>query len=101
MHDLMLLLRKWMVCTMSSVSDVEYLQAPSYIAACDTEIVLLLSHPCGVLVPLAVSDIPANRWIVGNAPVAICLRETSPDEIASEVSFVLTGRETIEQELRG
>jgi len=32
--------------------------------------------------PLIVSDIPANRWVIGNAPVAFYLKEATENDIA-------------------
>jgi glycosyltransferase involved in cell wall biosynthesis len=45
--------------------------------------------------PVIVSNIPCNRWILGNAPVGIYLRGTSPREIADGVREFLVRRNTL------
>jgi glycosyltransferase involved in cell wall biosynthesis len=77
---------------------VEHAEVPTYIAACDAGIVPLpdnirwrYQNPIKILEllamnkPIIVSDIPAHRWIIGNAPVAFYLRGTDPVSIAEGV----------------
>jgi glycosyltransferase involved in cell wall biosynthesis len=88
---------------------VDYLEVPSYVAACDVGIVPLPNHPwwrnqsptkvlecLAMNNPLIVSDIPANRWIIGDAPVALYLKGTSPEEIADGVEAFLTTRSKLD-----
>lgn len=87
---------------------VDYDQVPKYIAACDVGINSIPDRPwwryqCFIKVleclamnkPLIVSDIPAHRWMIGNAPVAVYLRGTSPREIADGVIAFLRIRESL------
>jgi len=87
---------------------VDYSEVPRYISACDVEINAVPDHPwwryqCFIKVleclamnkPLVVSDIPAHRWMIGNAPVAVYLRGTSPREIADGVIAFLRIRESL------
>jgi glycosyltransferase involved in cell wall biosynthesis len=91
---------------------VNYQEVPTYIAACDVEIVPLPDHPwwryqCPIKVleslamnkPLIISDIPANRWIVGNARVALYLTGTTPREIANGVQTFLATRNRLDPSL--
>jgi glycosyltransferase involved in cell wall biosynthesis len=77
---------------------VPYVEVPNYIAACTVGIVPLPDHPwwryqCPLKVleclamnkPLILSNIPAHRWIVGDAPVAQYLKGTDPRSIADGV----------------
>ena len=77
---------------------VDYSEVPRYISACDVEINAVPDHPwwryqCFVKTleclamnkPLIVSDIPAHRWIAGDAPVVLYLKGTSAREIADGV----------------
>jgi len=74
-----------------------------YIALSDVGIVPLPDHPwwryqCAIKIlellamnkPLLVSDIPANRSIIGDAPVASYLSGTSPREIADGIRHFLS-----------
>lgn len=83
---------------------VDYQQVPLYLAACDVELIPLPDHPwwryqCPFKLieslamnrPLIVSDIPAHRSIIGNAPVALYLKGTTANEIADGVrAFIKT-----------
>jgi glycosyltransferase involved in cell wall biosynthesis len=77
---------------------VDYAEVPRYVAACDAGIVALPDHiwwryQCPIKLleclamnkPVIISDIPANRWVVGNAPVALYLKGTSAQEIADGI----------------
>jgi glycosyltransferase involved in cell wall biosynthesis len=77
-------------------------EVADYIAAADVEIVPLPDHPwwryqCPIKVleclasnrPLIVTDIPANRWIIGDNPVAVYLKGTGPRQIADGVKAFL------------
>jgi len=91
---------------------VGYCDVPEYVAACDVGIVPLPDHPwwryqCPTKVleclamnkPLIVTDIPAHRWILGRAPVALYLKGTSPREIADGVLAFLASRNSFDPEL--
>jgi glycosyltransferase involved in cell wall biosynthesis len=84
---------------------VDYVEVPRYVAACDVGIVPLPDHPwwryqspikvlecLAMNKPLIVSDIPANRWIIGDAAAALYLSGTSPEKIADGVQTFLTMR---------
>jgi glycosyltransferase involved in cell wall biosynthesis len=77
---------------------VPHHEIPPYISACDVEIVPLPNHPwwrfqtptkvlecLAMNKPLIVSDIPSNRRIIGNAPVAVYMNGTTPEEIEDSV----------------
>ena len=85
---------------------VDHTEVPNYIAACDVGIVPLPNHiwfrlqnPVKVLEllsmgkPLIVSDLPANRWIISNKPVALYLKGTNPRSIADGVREFLQSRD--------
>lgn len=91
---------------------VSYSEVPDYIAACDVGIISLPDDPrwryqCPLKLleylalnkPVIVSNIPCNTWIVGNAPVGIYLRGTSPREIADGVRAFLLCRNTLHPSL--
>jgi glycosyltransferase involved in cell wall biosynthesis len=91
---------------------VEYSEVPEYVAACDAEIVTLPDHPwwryqCPIKVleclamnkPLILSDIPANRWIVEDAPVAIFTKGTTAREIADGIRAFISARSGLVPEL--
>jgi glycosyltransferase involved in cell wall biosynthesis len=80
-----------------------------YISACDAEIVPLPDHPwwrnqCSIKVleclamnkPLILSDIPGNRWVVGDAPVALYLKGTNARDIADGVKAFMNGRKNLD-----
>jgi glycosyltransferase involved in cell wall biosynthesis len=85
---------------------VDYCDVPDYIAACDVGIVPLPDHPwyryqCTLKLleylamkkPVIVSDIPANRSIVDDLPVAVYLHGTSPRQIADGIrAFQQSGK---------
>ena len=85
---------------------IDYRGVPSYIAACDVGLVPLPDDPrwryqcptktleyLAMNKPVIVSQIPANSWIVGRAPVGVYLQGTSPQEIANGVqSFIANAR---------
>ena len=98
--------------TIQMCGPVEYVQVPDYVAACDVGIVALPDHPwwryqCPTKVlenlamnkPLIISDIPANRWIVRDAPVALYLKGTSPHDIADGVRSFMVNRDTLDPSL--
>jgi len=83
-----------------------------YISACDAEIVPMPDHPwwryqCFIKVLeslamnklLIVSDIPANRWIIGDAPVAFYLKGTSSREIARGIREFFEIRDKLDPSL--
>lgn len=91
---------------------VDYAQVPDYIGACDAGIVALPDNPwwryqCPTKVleclamnkPLIVSDIPAHRWIIGSAPVALYLKGTGSQEIARGIRTFIATRHTLEPSL--
>jgi len=88
---------------------VKYADVPRYIAACDVGLVPLPDHPwwryqCPVKVieclamnkPLIVSNIPAHRWVISGAPVAIYLNGTTPSEIADGVRTYLKHKNSLD-----
>lgn len=91
---------------------VDYVHVPDYLAASDAEIVTLPNHPwwryqCPIKVleclamnkPLILSDIPANRSIVGDAPVALYTKGTSASEIADGIRAFVASRNNLNPEL--
>lgn len=83
-----------------------------YIALCDVGIVPLPDHPwwryqCSIKTlellamnkPLIVSDIPANRSIIGDAPVGSYLAGTSPREIADGIRHFLSIKDSLDPEV--
>jgi glycosyltransferase involved in cell wall biosynthesis len=49
--------------------------------------------------PIIASDIPAHRWIIGNAPVALYLKGTDPVSIAEGVQAFLASFENLNPKL--
>jgi glycosyltransferase involved in cell wall biosynthesis len=91
---------------------VDYHEIPDYIAACDAGIVPLPDHvwfryQCPIKLleylamskPVIVSGIPANRWVLGSAPVASYLDGTRPDEIARGIKKFLESKNSLRPEL--
>jgi len=91
---------------------VAFSEVPDYIAACDVGILALPDLPiwwfqCPLKVieclamnkPVIVSDIPANRWIVGKSPVGLYLEGTSPQHIANGVRRFLKTRNNLNPRL--
>lgn len=88
---------------------IKHADVPRYIAACDVGLAPLPDHPwwryqCPIKVieclamnkPLIVSSIPAHKWIIAGAPVAIYLNGTSPNEIAEGVRTYLRHKKKLD-----
>jgi len=91
--------------TVKLLGPVDHTEIPKYISACDAGIVPLPDnirwrYQCPIKLlellamnkPVIVSDIPAHRWIIGNAPVAFFLRGTDPLSIAEGIREFLAIR---------
>jgi glycosyltransferase involved in cell wall biosynthesis len=91
---------------------VDYVEVPNYIAACDVGILPLPNHPwwrdqCPLKMleclamnkPVIVSDIPATRWVIKRAPLAVYLTGTTPREIADGVRKFLAIRSDLDPSL--
>lgn len=89
---------------------VDYIDVPKYIAMCDVGIVPLpdlpdwrYQCPLKLLEYLAmkkvaiVTDIPANREIVGNSKSGIYVPSTAPKEIAKAIIYARNNREKLKE----
>ena len=79
---------------------VDYAEVPKYVAICDVGIVPLSNSPewryqsplklleyLSMGKPVIVTDIPANRSIIGNSKCGIFIPSIKPEEIARAISF--------------
>lgn len=98
--------------TVKIVGPVDYRDVPRYIAACDVGIVPLPDHPwwryqCPTKIleclsmnkPLILSDLPAHRWMVGDTPIVVYLKGTSPRQISNGVHEFLASRANLNPRL--
>lgn len=89
---------------------VDYIEVPKYIAMCDVGIVALpdlpewrYQCPLKLLEYLAmkkvviVTDIPANREVVGNSKCGIYVPSTAPKEIAKAIIYARNNREKLKE----
>jgi len=91
---------------------VDYIEVPDYIGACDAGILALPDHiwwryqcPTKILEclamnkPLIISDIPAHKWIVDNAPLALYLKGTCPKDIAIGIQAFIASQDAFQSNL--
>lgn len=89
---------------------VDYSEVPKYIAMCDVGIVPLPDLPywrsqcplnlleyLAMKKPVIVSDIPANREIVGNGRFALYISSSKPEEIARALTSAYLNREELKR----
>jgi glycosyltransferase involved in cell wall biosynthesis len=89
---------------------VEYSEVPKYIAMCDVGIIPLPDLPywrsqcplnlleyLAMKKPVIVSDIPANREIVGNGKFGVYLSSTEAVEIAKGMVYVYRNKEELKK----
>ncbi len=89
---------------------VPYTEVPQLIACCDAAIVPLAyssnwryQSPLKLVEYLAmekvviVTDIPANRQIIGNRKCGIYIKTTAPEEIAEAIAFVRKNRQSLQE----
>jgi glycosyltransferase involved in cell wall biosynthesis len=95
--------------TVMVVGPVKYSEVPNFIAASDVGIVplpdriwwryqcpLKLLEYLAMNLPVIVSDLPAHRWIIGQANVGLYLAGTRPREIAQGIRDFLKSRTVLE-----
>jgi glycosyltransferase involved in cell wall biosynthesis len=89
---------------------VHYNQVPKYIAMADVGLVPLPNHPdwihqCPLNLleylamdkPVIVTDIPCNRWIVGNSKCGTYVKDADPKEFAKAITYLHDNRKLLKQ----